>query len=226
MSERASTPSRLPWLRAPTGAELGRQVGAVLADLPLFLTAPLYRRRHLCWGAEPSEVAAALPGDELCPGASFRATRAISIAAPPEQVWPWLVQVGAGRGGWYSDDLLDNLARPSATEVREDLQHLEVGGWVPMSPWGTPTERTAFRVEAFDAPRWLLWAKPDSSWVWRLSPLPDGGTRLVTRVRARYDWSRPLTALFGVVLLELGDFAMQRRMLRGIRTRAERLAAG
>lgn len=226
MSDRASMPSHPSWLRGPTATGLVRQVGAVLADLPLFLTAPWYRRRHLCWGAEPSEVAADLPGDELCPGASFRATRAISIAAAPEHVWPWLVQVGAGRGGWYSDDLLDNLARPSATEVREELQHLEVGAWVPMSPWGTPTERTAFRVEAFDAPHWLVWAKPDSSWVWRLTPLPGGGTRLVTRVRARYDWSHPLSALFGVVLLELGDFAMQRRMLRGIRTRAERLAAG
>lgn len=217
---------RRPGLRGPTACELVRQVGAVLTDLPLFLTAPLYRRRHLRWGAEPHEVAAGLPGDGLCPDASFLATRAITIAATPEQVWPWLVQVGAGRGGWYSDDLLDNLARPSATEVLADLQHVKVGEWVPMSPWGTPTERTAFRVEAFDAPHWLVWTKPDSSWVWRLTRLPGGGTRLLTRVRAHYDWSRPLTALFGVVLLELGDFAMQRRMLRGIKARAEHLAAG
>jgi hypothetical protein len=66
-----------------------------------------------------------------------------------------------------------------------------------------------------------VWAKPDSIWAWRLKALPDGGTRLVTRIHAVYDWSRPLTALLGVVLMEFGDFAMLRRMLLGIKARAE-----
>lgn len=94
-----------------------------------------------------------------------------------------------------------------------------------MSPFGRPTATTAFRVRDFAPGSWLLWAKPDATWAWRLTPIP-GGTRLVSRVRARYDWHRPATALLGVVLMELGDFAMQRRMLIGIRVRAEAAVRG
>jgi hypothetical protein len=191
-------------------------------DLPALLTAPLYRRRHLGWGATPQEQIAGMPGDELFPRAQYRSTRAITIPAPPLAVWPWLVQVGCGRAGFYSHDLLDNLARPSATTILPALQHLEVGQWVPMSPAATPTDRTALQVRSFDVDHWLLWAKPDSSWVWRLTPDGAGGTRLVTRIRVVYEWRRhPLMAAFGVLLMEFGDFAMLRAMLRGIRERAE-----
>jgi hypothetical protein len=134
-------------------------------------------------------------------------------------VWPWLVQIGCLRAGFYSNDLLDNLARPSAREVIPELQGLEVGQWVSMSP--TPSEATAFRVEDFEVNRWLLWRKPDSTWVWVLTGLPDGRTRLVTRVFARHEWSKPLSAALSVALLEFGDFAMMRRMLLGIKERAE-----
>lgn len=92
-----------------------------------------------------------------------------------------------------------------------------------MSPFGVPTPQTAFKVHSFLAEEWLLWVKPDSTWAWRLTPTPTGGTRLVTRIHALYDWSRPVTALFGVLLMEFGDFAMLRRMLRGIKSRAEDL---
>lgn len=197
------------------------QVGDVLADVPLFLTAPLYRRRHLRWGATNEEVASTMPGDERFPDAQFVATRSITIDADPAAVWPWLVQVGCGRAGFYSNDFLDNLARPSATTIVPDLQHLEIGQWVPMSPSATPTDKTALRVNSFEVASWLLWVKPDSTWSWRLDPTASGGTRLVTRIHAVYDWSHPLTAVLGVVLMEFGDFAMMRRMLRGIKTRAE-----
>jgi hypothetical protein len=83
----------------PTRHQFGGQVRAVLADLPLFFTAPLFRRWHLRWGATPGEVEAALPGDELLPQAQFRCTRAITIQAPPTLVRPWLVQVGCLRAG-------------------------------------------------------------------------------------------------------------------------------
>jgi hypothetical protein len=216
MMAQARSPARPEWLHA---------VGAVVHDLPLFLTAPLYRRWHLTWGATPAEVAAPLPGDELFPHAQFRATRAITIAAPPELVWPWLVQVGCRRAGWYSNDLLDNLGHRSAHEVIDDLQHLEVGQWVPMSPVGPPTDVNAFRVAGYEVDRWLLWTKPDSRWVWQLTPRPDGGTRLVTRVSAPRDWKHaPTSALLGILLMEFGDFAMMRRMLLGIKQRAEELA--
>jgi len=213
-------------LARPRRRELLDEVVDVAQDLPALLTAPLYRRWHLRWGATTAEVVDALPGDELLPRAQYRSTRAITINAPPEAVWPWLVQVGCLRSGWYSNDLLDNLAHPSATTILPELQHLEIGQWVPMSPTSTPSERDAFKVRAYEANEWLLWTKPDSTWAWRLTPTDDGGTRLVTRIHAVYDWQHPLSAVLGVVLMEFGDFAMLRRMLRGIKTRAESPTTG
>jgi hypothetical protein len=201
--------------------ELLDQIGDVVHDLPAFLTAPLYRRWHLHWGASPVEVVEALPGDDFLPRAQFQATRAITIDAPPEAVWPWLVQAGCLRAGFYSNDLLDNLGHPSARSILPDLQHLEVGQWVPMSPSPTPSDVTAFKVYSFEVNRWLLWSKPDSTWAWRLTRTDSGGTRLVTRVHAARDWRHPLMAILSVVLMEFGDFAMIRRMLRGIKERAE-----
>jgi hypothetical protein len=205
----------------PTITELAREIAGVASDLPLFLTAPLYRRRHLRWGATAAEFASALPGDDLCARAQFGCTRAVTIDAPPEAVWPWLVQVGCLKAGFYSNDLLDNLGCPSAREIIEEFQHLEVGQWVSMAP--TPTETTALKVDSFAVNRWLLWRKPDSTWVWTLTDIGHGQTRLVTRVRALYDWKKPVGAIFGVLLMEFGDFAMMRRMLLGIKERAELL---
>ena len=206
--------------------ELFEEIGNVVHDLPAFLTAPLYRRWHLHWGATPTEIAEALPGDDTLPHAQYRSTRAITIEAPPEAVWPWLVQAGCRRAGFYSNDLLDNLGHASARTIVPELQHLEVGQWVPMSPSSTPTEVTAFKVHSFEANRWLLWSKPDSTWVWRLTHTDGGGTRLVTRIHAARDWKHPLMAILSVALMEFGDFAMLRRMLRGIKERAESLASG
>jgi hypothetical protein len=203
----------------PTKREVAHELRTVAADLPLLLSAPLYRRWHLRWGATQAEVSATMPGDDLLPDAQYRTTRAITIAAPPQAVWPWLVQVGCLRAGFYSNDLLDNFAHPSARELLPTLQNLEVGQWVSMSP--TPTEQTAFKVDDYEVNRWLLWRKPESTWAWALTELPNGATRLVTRVHARRDWSKPALALFGVVLMEFGDFAMMRRMLLGIKDRAE-----
>jgi hypothetical protein len=204
---------------------MGGQLRDLVCDLPVLLTSPLYRRWHLRWGATPDEVSFQMAGDELLPNARFNATRAISIAAAPEHVWPWLVQVGCTRAGWYSNDLLDNLGRPSAVAIEPSLQDLHVGQWVPMSPMSPPTAQTAMRVDSFEIDRWLLWTKPDGTWSWQLTRTGDGGTRLVTRIHAVVDWRRPFSALFGVVLMELGDFAMCRRMLRGIKSRAEALAS-
>ena len=207
----------------PSRSELLREVRDVVADVPVFLTSPLYRHWHRHWGATPEEIAAPLPGDDFLVHPAQRATRAITIAAAPEAVWPWLVQIGCGRAGFYSDDLLDNLGRPSVRTIVPDLQQLEVGQLVPMSPSDAHTDRTAFTVHSFTVDRSLLWAKSDSTWVWRLTPTGDA-TRLVTRITAVYDWHRPFSALTGVALMEFGDFAMMRRMLRGIKERAESVA--
>ena len=202
------------------------QIRHVVHDFPAFLTAPLYRRWHCQWGATAIEIHRSLPGDQLLPNAQFRATRAITIDAPPDAVWPWLVQIGSGRAGWYSNDLLDNLGRPSATSIVPDLQHLEIGQWVSMTPSGPPSDTNAFKVHSYETEKMLLWTKPDSTWAWELTLTAHGRTRLVTRVHAVYDWRHPLSALVGVVLMEFGDFAMQRRMLRGIKARAESLVTG
>jgi len=83
-----------------------------------------------------------------------------------------------------------------------------------------PSERTAFVVDSFAEPRWLLWRTPTRTWAWRLIPLPDGRTRLITRLHTVYNWRRPGTLVI-FLLMELGDYPMMRRMLRGIRERAE-----
>ena len=102
--------SAVTTLRRPTPTELLGETWHVVQDLPVFLTAPLYRRWHLRWGATAAEETAPLPGDALAPAAQYCSTRAITIAAPPRQVRPWLIQVGGLRAGFYSNDLLDNLA--------------------------------------------------------------------------------------------------------------------
>jgi hypothetical protein len=190
----------------------------VAADLPRFLTAPLLRGWHLHWGATPAEVTDGMPGDDLFPRAQYRCTRAITIAAAPDEVWPWLVQVGCLRAGWYADDLLDDLAYPSARQIVPHLQDLQVGLWLPMAP--APSAATTFVVDSFQMPRWMLWRTPSSSWAWHLVPLPDGRTRLITRLHTVYEWRRPGAALT-VLLMEFGDFPMMRRMLRGLRERAQ-----
>lgn len=179
-----------------------------------------YRRWHLRWGATDDELAETLPGDELITGAAFVATRAITIDAQPRDVWPWLVQLGFGRAGWYSYDLLDNLGKPSADEVVPELQELRVGDAVPMGPKVTP--ETAYVVRELVPERWMLWEKPSSTWGWRLESLPDDRTRLVVRIRVRYQWRRPIV-IAELILLEVGDFPMMRRELLGIRRRAEAL---
>jgi hypothetical protein len=209
-------PQRRP---RPTTSELAREIGAVIADLPRYATAPLVRSWHRRWGATDDEVRGAMPGDELITDVAYLATRAITIDAPPEAVWPWLVQVGCLKAGFYANDLLDNLGHPSAREILPEFQHLEIGQWVPMAP--TATDTTAFRVAGFEEERWLLWQQPLSTWCWTLTGLPGDRTRLVTRLRIHLDWSHKAISALSVVLNELGDFPMMRRMLLGIRVRAE-----
>lgn len=176
-----------------------------------------YRPWQLTWGATPDEVARALPGDDLVPRPVFDATRAITIEAPPQEVWPWLVQAGVGRAGWYSYDLLDNLGRPSATQIDPRWQQLAVGDLVPMSPDGTQ----GIEVLALDAPTSMVWGSPGTSWVWQLDPVGSEATRLVTRIRSR-PTGAPSSLAFGV-LLELADVWMLRKMLRTVQLRAQRL---
>ncbi len=162
-----------------------------------------------------------MPGDELVPSAQFVATRAITIDVLPASVWPWLMQAGAGRAGFYSYDLLDHLGRPSATRVLEEWQDLDVGDVV--APMTDPSATaTSFVLAELDPPRHMVWSKPDSTWSWTLRPVDGGRTRLVTRLKVRYRLAP--SALVTIPLIEFGDFAMMRRMLLTIRRRATSVA--
>jgi hypothetical protein len=205
--------------RRPSPSELARELRDVAVAVPLAVAAPLLRRWHSRWGATAEEVSMQMPGDDLIPGCQVSWTRAITIDAPPESVWPWLVQVGFGKAGFYSNDLLDNVGHPSAERIDPQLQRLHIGDWVPM--FSKVDETTAFRVHSFETPQELVWSKPDSTWAWQLMPIPRSRTRLVTRIRQLYDWRSPANALLTAVLMEFADFPMMRRMLKGIKERAE-----
>jgi hypothetical protein len=204
--------------------------------LGVTLTAPLGRRRYNRWGATDAEVAAAIPGDGLVTRPVLGYTRAITIEAPPERVWPWLVQMGQGRGGLYSFDGLENLVGcdiHSAEQVLPDLQRLAVGDLIRLGPAGYPCfavaqveARAALVLVGADPRPPHLAATPDSpggiaTWQWQLQPTSGArGTRLVTRQRLSYPSRTWLAVMWHVV--EPVGFVMERRMLRGIKQRAER----
>jgi hypothetical protein len=178
-------------------------------------------------GSLPSEVAAVWPGDELLPDAEVVTTHTVRIDAPPEAVWPWLVQMGYGRGGWYAIDRLerwigagDFLTGGSAARIVPELQDLAPGDRVPMSP-------TVHLVVAhLEAPRALVLVLPDAplAWVWAfVLAADDGGTRLSVRTRsaARVGWLRP-----AIPMVDVGHLVMQQVQLRRLRRRVEAAKPG
>jgi hypothetical protein len=207
------------------------KIGLVLdtmSAVPIWAVTPLVRPWHMRWGATEEEVAGPLPGDRIVRRAQFNATRAITVDAPPEQVWPWIAQLGYGRGGFYTYDLVDNAGEPSANRIIDEYQDLKVGDLVPMFHESHGLA-IAYKVDSFEVNEWMVWVhrpneheEPDSTWSWRLRELPTRGTRLVTRMKQAYRWKTPRLAFFNVILMEFGDFAMERRMLKGIKVRAER----
>jgi hypothetical protein len=172
------------------------------------------------WGATDEEVHRAMPGDGVVTRADYIATRAITIKASPADVWPWLVQIGSGRAGWYSYDCVDNGGHPSATEIVPALQSLEVDQLIPMI-----REDVGVWVKEIDPGRRVLWwdHKGEYSWEWTLEPMPDGSTRLVSRLRATYPPLLSTRTIYAAVATT-GDIVMMRRCLRGIRDRAEAAA--
>jgi hypothetical protein len=183
--------------------------------------AKIVRPRAMRWGATVEEATRPLPGDELVAKADFLATRAITIHAPPDQVWPWLVQIGSGRAGWYTYDRIDNAGMPSATEIIPELQRLAVGDLIPM----VAGKDIGLRVKELEPLRRMLWGdeQGEYSWEWVLEPIDQHTTRLLQRLRVtRHPWTRRM--LYELVAAN-GDVVMQRKLLRGIKRRAERLAA-
>jgi hypothetical protein len=194
--------------------------GAVLTIGPVSLIWPLLRARMLDFGSTPAERARVLPGDELLPDADLIATRAITITAAPESVWPWLVQIGTGRAGAYAYDWLDRLMgldMHSSWRIIDDLQDLAVGDVIPVANDGT-----GLRVQRLEAPLVLGTRSDDDTWAWTwlLEPAA-GGTRLLSRTRM-ITRSAPLLQRLGIELFLIpASWLMERRMLQGIRRRAE-----
>lgn len=196
-----------------------RSASPVLAIAAAAAYLLLLRRPVLTWGATDEEAAATLPGDVLLPDPSGVSTRAIWIDAPVSAVWPWPAQMGPSpRGGAYTYDWIENLMglnMHSADEVLAEFQHPEVGETIA---FGT----NVMRADIVEPERVLAWRSQDGNWVWTfILREQDGRTRLISRNRFRLP-SR--AARVAMLLMEPGSLVMERKMLLGIKERAERLA--
>jgi hypothetical protein len=182
-----------------------------------------FRRGCLTWGARDDEVAAKLPGDELLPDAGLVTTRAVTVDAPPDAIWPWLVQMGSGRGGAYTYDWIENLFgldMHSADEILPEFQDVKVGDEFPMGP-----DRPVMRAEVVEPGRALALRIADMKWAWIFALRPENGsTRLLSRNRIATEGLPPLVRVFYLLVMEPGSLVMERKMLLGIKSRAERLA--
>lgn len=206
--------------RCDTRVMSGHRPGARLLPLAAASAAPaLYalwvRPRLLTCGATRDETTCAYPGDELVPDADSTSTMATTLPAPPETVWPWLVQMGADRGGWYSWDWLDHYGEPSAERIVPEWQNLEKGQRLNAARNG----QSWFTVAVLDTrssplPR----AYMDGIWGFHLRPASGDRTRLVVRTRGR-GRPRPFTRPFDLLLGEPSHFIMQTRQFHNLRTR-------
>ncbi|MDQ0769209.1 hypothetical protein QF031_001958 [Pseudarthrobacter defluvii] len=208
-----SVPRNLKRMAAPAGMLAG------------VASAAWFRRSYLRWNASDAEVEDRLPGDDFLQVADLQATRAVTIKSPPDAVWPWLAQMGQGRGGLYSYDFLENLAGldiHSADRIHPEWQDIKPGDRFHLAP----DPSADLEVGLVDRGKALvLRVRPDSppgpfdfSWAFVLRPQPDGTTRLLARERYAYRkwWTRVM-----VEAVEVASFIMSRRMLKGIKTRAE-----
>jgi hypothetical protein len=212
---------------------VGRIAETVWAPVLMFLllvSTPITGRRRLRWGATVDEAAAPMPGDELAPVPKWAFTYGITVNASVADTWPWLVQIGQGRGGFYSYQMLENLFGcriHNADEVIPELQGLRVGDEIKLHP-KAPGLRVAILepgralalcgapVEVSRGASYVL-----STWQFLLLDRRDGTTRLL--VRGRYDYSPGLAnrIFFGRLPLEPIMFVMSRKMLLGLKKRAE-----
>jgi hypothetical protein len=180
----------------------------------LFVLRPL----HLTWGATKAEVKALLPGDELVLKPDFNATRGIPIKAGPEEIWKWIIQIGSGRAGWYSIDWMDNGGKKSTDKVLPKFQVIFEGQFIPF----TPDQKNGMWVKSFSENDYILWVdkKGTATWTWKLIPQEDGSTRLITRLRTKYDW-RSLWIIY-YLIYDFGDIVMMKKCMLGIKRRAEK----
>ena len=195
-------------------------LGATTVLLAAFLAYSRWLREPILnWNATPEEASARLPGDELLEAADGVATRAITIDAPPSAVWPWLAQMGpAPRGGAYTYDWIENLLKlnmHSVDRVLPEFQHPQVGEGFGFGPY-------QMRYARVEPGRVLALRSADGNWVWSFILQGENGrTRLLSRNRFRLP---KLRDKLGMLPMEPGSLVMERKMLRGIKQRSERLA--
>ncbi|MGW4719083.1 SRPBCC family protein [Nocardia sp. NPDC004260] len=197
---------------------------SALAGLAIAYRA-FWRTRCLTWGAAAEEIARVMPGDELLVDADIVTTRAITISTAADAIWPWLVQLGPGRGGAYTYDWLENmlgLDMHSAEQILPQFQNLAIGDDLALGKSGP-----RMRVAALEPEHALVFASDDGHWVWAFGLYPmDGATRLVSRNRIALTGSSKLTRGLYQLVMEPGSLVMERKMLLGIKQRAERLGPG
>jgi hypothetical protein len=199
----------IAWLGSALGILVGLLIAVAVIGTYLQVLGPWQRR----WGATDYEVRRAMPGDGLLRPGAPSTTRAITIDAPPEEVFPWLLQIGYGRGGWYSYDWIDNDGKPSVERIDPALQLLAVGERIEMLPGMGPV------VHEIVPDRYIVSRGETDSWCLLVEPTPDGRTRLISRWRQ--DWPRTAGTYLWLVLADPGAFVMERKMLRRIRDLAE-----
>ncbi|WP_174550166.1 SRPBCC family protein [Nocardia arthritidis] len=196
-------------------------LGATVRSALGRLTVERRRTRWLTWGASGEEIARVMPGDELLIDADIVSTRAVTIRAGADAIWPWLVQLGPGRGGAYTYDWVENLLgldMHSADEILPQFQNLQVGDSFPLGESGP-----RMRVAILENEHHLVFASEDGRWVWAFGLYPMGAaTRLVSRNRIALAGATAFTRAFTVLVMEPGSLVMERKMLRGITQRAER----
>lgn len=193
----------------------------------LFLVSGAYllvcRPYQLHWGATAAEIERSMAGDELNQNPSFLATRAITIHGSPDQIWPWLLQMGYGRAGYYGYDILENLASPqglrSADKILPKFQNFRPGDEMPISPVATMTFHT---IEPNSHIIWLANNAPNSdAFTWALYPLDKDRTRLVSRIRWTYHPTH-LGTFTLQLFTEFADHVAVRKVLQGVKQRVER----
>ena len=221
---------------------IGIRIG-IAVGVAGFVYALVIRPWHLRRGATDAEVRRSLPGDDLVPDPKCGYTHAITIKASVSEVWPWLVQIGYKRAGWYSHDFLHRLMgiagcvddeRRSAKRIIPELQDLKVGDVVEIAPGmgyvvvGLEPEQALITQMRIDTGRGESLASSDplpekylsSSWVWFLEEIDEKATRLIVRVRSDYNRGL-LSTLSGGIPNELGSLVMQPKTLRVLKQRAE-----
>ena len=207
----------------PTILEEGLGAAAIAASI---VSSPLTRPWYSKWGATDAEIKMTLPGDEFVPNPVLESTRAITIQAPASAVWPWLVQMGQGRGGLYTYQRLENLVgcdMHNADQIIPEYQEIKVGDKVRLVPEGSDLY---FTVSAIEPGRAIVLGgdDPPTTWVFNLEPIDSNTTRLIVRWRQGYE-PTPGNVLMWRLFTDPITFVMERKMLQGIKVRVEAAAS-